>query len=502
MPDQRRECDQDLRAMLNNLSACRILCLGDLMLDRFVYGQVDRISPEAPVPIVRIGEMHVMLGGVGNVARNIVSLGGTAVVVGVCCHDDNGRELTSILDSIPNLVNAAVLSMDRPTTSKVRVIAGHQQLLRLDHEVAAPIDADAEAGVIENLDHWAAACHAVVLSDYAKGVLTEAVTRHAITLAQRLGLPVFVDPKRRDMRFYRGATVIKPNRKELAEATAMQVADQTGLVTAARVLLAETEAQAILVTRAEEGMTLVTADGEANSIPSTAREVFDVSGAGDTVIATAALVYSGGHSLQAAMQMANVAAGVAVSKLGTAAITMAELAAAMVDDQRSSTETEGKLQTTVQAMATVEKWKRSGLIVGFTNGCFDILHAGHVQMLRAARQECDRLVVAVNTDASVRRLKGFNRPLNSLDDRSSVIEGLQSSNLVVSFDQDTPVALIQQLKPDVLIKGADYTISSVVGADAVKAWGGRVVLVPVAVGRSTSLIVDRVRQMVVPAVGP
>ncbi|MFC7737776.1 bifunctional D-glycero-beta-D-manno-heptose-7-phosphate kinase/D-glycero-beta-D-manno-heptose 1-phosphate adenylyltransferase HldE [Roseomonas sp. GCM10028921] len=472
----------------------RILCLGDVMLDRFHYGRIDRISPEAPVPVVRMGENRAMLGGAGNVARNIASLGGEAVLVGVVGADAAGREVTALIAGMPGLVDATTTCSLRPTIAKTRIIAGHQHVVRLDEEETGPI-ADGEAAAIrERVEALLPGCHALVLSDYAKGLLREDVVRHAIGAARRLGLPVLVDPKRPDFGFYAGATLLTPNLKELRAAAPGPTGTEDELAAAARALLDPSGVGAILVTRSEKGMLLVEAGDGVHTVPAHAKEVFDVSGAGDTVIAALALAVAAGNPLPRAMRIANAAAGVVVGKLGTATLDIAELAAAMEADAREDGDIDGKIApSAARAIPVIEAWRRRGLEIGFTNGCFDILHRGHVTMLQAARAKCDRLVVALNTDDSVRRLKGPTRPVNALEDRLAVIAALQSVDLVLAFAEDTPLELIRRLQPDVLFKGADYREEDVVGGDVVRARGGRVALIDLVPGRSTTGIIARSR---------
>ncbi|WP_424140559.1 bifunctional D-glycero-beta-D-manno-heptose-7-phosphate kinase/D-glycero-beta-D-manno-heptose 1-phosphate adenylyltransferase HldE [Roseomonas chloroacetimidivorans] len=469
----------------------RILCLGDVMLDRFYYGRVDRISPEAPVPVVRMTEHRAMLGGAGNVARNIASLGGQAVLLGIVGEDLAGRELSALIEGAPGLIDANIRSATRPTICKTRIIATHQQLVRLDEEVTGAISEADVAAVCRRLSERLPGCQALVISDYAKGLLRAEVVRYAIQVAHRSGIPVFVDPKRDDFAFYSGATVLTPNLKELAAAARAPVETDEQVAAAAQALLTSAQAKAMLVTRSEKGMLLTELDGSVHVVPTHAKEVFDVSGAGDTVIAVAALSVAAGHPLPRAMRIANAAAGVVVGKLGTATLDIEELNAALDADAATVADIAGKVVSPGRAVAIIEGWRRRGLEVGFTNGCFDILHRGHVTMLTASRAACDRLVVALNSDASVRRLKGLSRPINTLDDRSAVIAALQSVDLVVSFDDDTPLEIITRLQPDVLFKGADYRVEDVVGAEVVRACGGRVALIDLVPGRSTSNIIAR-----------
>jgi len=472
----------------------RILCLGDVMLDRFHYGRIDRISPEAPVPVVRMAESRAMLGGAGNVARNIASLGGEAVLVGVVGDDAAGREVAGLIAGTRGLVDATVASAGRPTIAKTRIIAGHQHVVRLDEEVTGPVAEGDAAAVSARVAALLPGCHALVLSDYAKGVLSGAVVRHAIDAARALGLPVLVDPKRADFAFYAGATLLTPNLKELRAAAHHPAETEEEVAAAARALLGPAGAQAILVTRSEKGMLLVEAEGGVHTVPAHAKEVFDVSGAGDTVIAVVALAVAAGHPLPRAMRIANAAAGVVVGKLGTATLDPAELDAAMEAEGAETTDIAGRLLPSAEAaLPILDGWRRRGLEIGFTNGCFDILHAGHVTMLQAARAACDRLVVALNTDDSVRRLKGEGRPVNPLPDRMAVIAALRSADLVLAFGEDTPLDLITRLQPDVLFKGADYRPEEVVGGEVVTARGGRVALIDLVPGRSTTGIIARSR---------
>ncbi len=472
----------------------RILCLGDVMLDRFHYGRIERISPEAPVPVVRMGDSRAMLGGAGNVARNIGSLGGQAVLVGVVGEDAAGRELRGLIAATTGLVDATIASTTRPTIAKTRIIAGHQHVVRLDEEVTGAIAEEDAAAIRARVEALLPGCHALVLSDYAKGLLRADVVRHAIELARGMGLPVLVDPKRHDFAFYAGATLLTPNLKELRAAAQGPAETEAEVTAAARALLGPSGAEAILVTRSEKGMLLVEADGGVHAVPAHAKEVFDVSGAGDTVIAVAALSVAAGHPLSRAMRIANAAAGVVVGKLGTATLDRAELAAALAAEDGEEADIDGKIAVSAEgAIPMLDDWRRRGLEIGFTNGCFDILHRGHVTMLQAARAQCDRLVVALNTDDSVRRLKGASRPVNPLEDRLAVIAALQSVDLVLAFGEDTPLELITRLRPDVLFKGADYREDEVVGGDAVRSAGGRVALIDLVPGRSTTGIIARSR---------
>ena len=476
-----------------DLSGISVLCFGDVMLDRFVYGEVERISPEAPVPVLRLSRTREMLGGAGNVVNNIASLGGRAVLVGLLGHDDAGSRLRGLLDALPAVDAACALTADRPTVCKTRFIAGTQQVVRADEESQAPLTEREEAALIAAVRAAMPRVGAVVLADYGKGVLNPRTLHAAIEAARAVRVPVFVDPKSPDFAAYRGATCITPNLKELSAASGMSVGGHDEVVAAARHVLGAAGAAAILATRSEKGMMLVEADGGVHSVPARARQVFDVSGAGDTVIATMALCHAAGRSLSQAMHIANAAASVVVSKLGTATATMAEVTRELdaQDHEAHALEVPGLLPLD-EARTLVARWKEQGLSVGFTNGCFDIVHPGHVSLLARSRGECDRLVVGLNGDASVRRLKGATRPVNTLESRAAVLAAIRSVDCVVGFDEDTPLELIRALMPDVLVKGADYTIDTVVGAAEVAAAGGRVVLAGLVPNQSTTGIIARI----------
>ncbi len=477
-----------------DFSNISVLCIGDLMLDRFLYGDVERISPEAPVPVLRLNRTREMLGGAGNVASNIASLGGRAILVGLVGRDDAGRRLRSILAESSNVAAACIDTDDRPTICKTRFIAAQQQVVRADEESREPLTDSERANLLAALHQHLGQVGAVVLADYGKGVLDAAMVAEVISAVRRAGLPAFVDPKARDFSRYRGATCITPNLNELAVASGMPVGDEASVVAAARRVLEEAKASAILATRSEKGMMLVEASGEVHSVDARAREVFDVSGAGDTVIATLALCHAAGRSLAQAMHVANAAASVVVSKAGTATADLREVMAELdAHDHDRHTQPPPGVEPVGRVKKLVAEWKAQGLVVGFTNGFFDIVHPGPVSLLEQARAECDRLVVALNTDESVRRLKGDTRPINALSSRARVVAALRSVDCVTSFGQETPFELISALTPDVLVKGADYALDKVVGGDVVRAAGGRVVLADLTAGQSTSATIDRIK---------
>ncbi|MDG6094938.1 D-glycero-beta-D-manno-heptose-7-phosphate kinase [Acetobacter sp. AN02] len=475
-----------------DFSAITVLCIGDVMLDRFFYGDMERISPEAPVPVLLMGQKREMPGGAGNVASNVVSLGGHAVLIGLAGADEAGETLRKSLRSRPRVSDCLVTTGQRPTICKTRFIASHQQVIRADEESRLPLQAEEAEALCRAFDAQSDRVHVVILSDYGKGVCDERVIRHVIAACRARGIAVFADPKNPDFRHYLGATCITPNAKELAAASGMATGEDAQAEAAARKVMARAEASAILATRSEKGMMLVSSDGSVVSVPARAREVFDVSGAGDTVIATMALAFGAGLEMKDAMRIANAAAGVVVGKLGTATADISEVTDEL-EAQDASVE-EAQLLTRFQALAQVQRWKARGLKVGFTNGCFDILHPGHVALLAEARRACDRLVVGLNEDESVSRLKGPSRPVNMLASRAAVMAAIRYVDAVVGFGEDTPLELIRELMPDVLVKGADYRPDQVVGADLVLAAGGRLVLADLRPGHSTTATIARIAE--------
>ncbi len=482
----------DLGALVGAMGTVTVLCIGDVMLDRFIYGHVERISPEAPIPVLRVGGETVMLGGAGNVAANLAGLGAGCRFVAAIGDDRAGAQVTELVTAGLGRADGLVVEPGRQTSIKSRFVAGGQQLLRTDRETTAPVAAATAAGLLAAVEAALPHCAAVVLSDYAKGVLAPGVIRGVLDAAHSAGRPVVADPKGPDFARYRGATVLTPNRKELAEATGVATADDAQVERAARRLLAEAAVMAVVATRGERGMSVVPGDGPALHLHGEAREVFDVSGAGDTVAATIAAALGAGASLPDAARLANLAGGIVVGRVGTAPIRADDLSAA-VRHQRWA-RGEAKVLDTAPALERVRRWRAEGRRVGFTNGCFDLLHPGHLSLLHQARAACDRLIVGLNTDASVRRLKGDGRPVQDETARAAVLAALEVVDLVVPFADDTPLRLIETLRPDVLVKGADYTVDRVVGADLVQGYGGCVVLARLAPGHSTTATIQRLAQ--------
>jgi D-beta-D-heptose 7-phosphate kinase/D-beta-D-heptose 1-phosphate adenosyltransferase len=428
-----------------------------------------------------------MLGGAANVAANVASLGGVAVLIGVMGDDAAASHVNDLITAFEgSVVDAVVRSAASCTTQKTRFIAGDRHLLRADYETTA-LTAQDERRVIEVLEQRVVDCDAVVISDYSKGVVCPAVMGAALGAAQTSGIPLIGDPKRRDFRLYAGATLITPNRKELEFATGESCLDIASCERAAAEVTALTGA-AVLLTLSEDGVALFESGREPWVEGAQAKVVRDVSGAGDTILAASAVALAAGASLPDASHFSNVAAAVAVGKSGTSYVTSDELNLALLHAPDADALT-GKLVSMASASVVRQLWHDHGLAVGFTNGCFDLLHPGHIKLLAEARATCDRLIVGLNTDDSVRRLKGETRPIQTELARAEVIGALRSVDLVVLFDGNTPLDLIHELRPDVLIKGADYSVEAVVGADVVLGWGGRVELIDLVPGQSSSRLI-------------
>lgn len=477
---------------LPDFSPYAVLVVGDFMLDRYLWGEVERISPEAPVPVVRLARETERVGGAGNVAANLAGLGARARVAGLIGADAAGDALLASLAGAGVDVAGMARDAERPTITKTRIIGGHQQMLRLDRERTGAFPDAARQRLIAAVtaDLRADPPAALVLSDYAKGCLTADVCQALIGAARALGVPVLVDPKGLDFDKYRGATCLTPNKREAAEVCAPASRDTEALLAGVEALRRRTGVEFITLTRGEEGMSVLDADG-IRHFPASARQVYDVSGAGDTVIATLAAAVAAGLDRDQACVLANLAAGIVVGKVGTVPIELAELRQALRrEDGRAQAD---KVRDRADAADFVAGLRAAGRKVVFTNGCFDLLHAGHVTYLEQARRLGDALVVGLNTDRSVRALKGPTRPVIHEADRARVLAALEAVDAVVVFDEDTPLALIEALRPDVLVKGDDYREEQVVGAAEVKSWGGRVALVPVVPGRSTTGIVSRLR---------
>lgn len=473
-----------MQLILPVFEQARVLVVGDVMLDRYWHGVSSRISPEAPVPVVKISQKDDRPGGAANVALNMAALGAQVSLVGVVGIDEAGEILQQRLAAAG--INASLqLTGKSPTITKLRVTSRHQQLLRMDFE--EKFHSQDVNQIFNKTRHQLTQANVLILSDYAKGTLQDC--QSLIALAKSAGVPVLVDPKGNQFDLYKGASLLTPNFHEF-EAVVGPCRDEATLVEKGNGLIEKLNLDALLITRGEHGMTLLRHNQPELHLPARAREVFDVTGAGDTVIAILAASLSTGLDLPHAVALANLAAGIVVGKQGTAVVSVPELRRAIISEQG----VERGVVSEDQLLMALEDARASGEKIVFTNGCFDIIHAGHVGYLDDARKQGDRLIVAVNSDASIKRLKGEGRPINTLDRRMTVLAGLGAVDWVVSFDEDTPERLLRRLKPDVLVKGGDYKEDQVVGADLVKNYGGEVKVLSFFDNCSTTSIVNRIRQ--------
>lgn len=466
-----------------------VLVIGDVMLDRYLMGNVNRISPEAPVPVVLLNNSEERAGGAANVAANLSGLGITTHIIGCIGNDDTGKTLTKLIASAGIDVANLMTSQQRPTVSKTRVISGTQQIVRIDDESSSRFSTVESQELLTITNNAIAKKPAmVILSDYAKGMLDDATCKAIIQQCKQFNVPVIADPKGRDYSKYLGATALTPNKKETAEACGVAINDTTALLQAAKLLKENLKLDFLAVTRGEEGISFIDAN-HTEHIAATAKKVFDVSGAGDTVIATLAAGLVHGLTPHDALQLANIAAGIVVGKVGTVPVSQSELLKALVsEDGQSQVDKICDLQ---QLSELVSHWRASNQKIVFTNGCFDLLHAGHVTYLEAAKKTGDKLILGLNTDRSVSALKGPTRPVVHEGDRARVLAALASVDAVILFDEDTPLRLIDAIRPDVIVKGDDYTEAQVVGGKEVKSWGGSVKLIPLVQGRSTSNIIKK-----------
>ncbi|MDX1915774.1 MAG: D-glycero-beta-D-manno-heptose-7-phosphate kinase [Methylophilus sp.] len=463
------------------------LVIGDVMLDRYLMGEVSRISPEAPVPIVLLKSQNERAGGASNVAANLALLGIKTHILGCVGDDNEGKTLIQLMQNIGIDTQGIITLQHRPTIAKTRILGGHQQMMRLDQENAGALSQQEEAQVFETIPKMLSIKPSmVILSDYAKGLLSEAICQHIIQACRQANIPVLVDPKGKDYAKYKGATALTPNKKETAEAC-NTVASDAELIQKASALKQSLDLTFLAVTRGDEGITLL--DDQVHHLEATAKQVFDVSGAGDTVIATLAAGMMYALSALDSLDLANTAAGVVVGKVGTVPITKSELLLALANQQ--SDQQAHKVCDLAELMQKVEIWKQTKQKIVFTNGCFDLLHAGHVTYLEAAKKRGDKLILGLNTDRSVSALKGPTRPVVNQNDRARVLAALESVDAVILFDEDTPLNLINAIKPHVIAKGSDYTVAQVVGGQEVLSWGGEIALIDLVEGRSTSNLIKK-----------
>lgn len=466
-----------------------MLVFGDIMLDEYVWGGVDRISPEAPVPVLRVKDRTSRLGGAGNVAANLAGLGCRTILMGMLGRDRSGEQVIKHCSSV-GIDSRSLHSDTFLTITKTRVMGGTQQLVRIDDESSDSVSSSDRSDLFTRFVEALAEVQAVIISDYGKGIFTHTFTRQCIAVCRDHDVPVLVDPKQEDWGAYEGADCITPNAREFSAACGRAGYGESSPERVGVEMCARFGLTSMLVTQGGDGMTLFRPAGPGRHLPTRARDVFDVSGAGDTVIATLAVGVACGCSFEDAMEAANFAAGVVVGKVGTYAVTAQDLAE--VHGRSENCGVTGAVSRSY-AERMLEHWRMRGLRVVFTNGCFDLLHPGHVHLLNQAKKLGDRLVVGLNSDASVQRLKGPGRPVVCEDDRAAILSALESVDLVVLFCEDTPDELIRSLKPDILVKGSDYQPHEVVGHDLVAGWGGRVELVPLFNGRSTTGIVEKIK---------
>ncbi len=477
--------------VLDRFASCRVAVIGDLILDCYLHGSVSRISPEAPVPVVRSLAEEIVPGGAANVAANIATLGGLVDIVGPTGMDSARDNLIERLHALGAVDTSGMIAVaGRPTTRKLRVLGARQQIVRVDEEDTSPFDCIVEERLLEAAIDATDRADVVVLSDYGKGALSTRILREIIDRCNATQKKVLVDPKRLDLSANRGATILTPNRQELTAATRLPC-ETDGEAQLAAAAAQEASDANVLLTRSEKGMSYFPVSGASIHLATVAQDVFDVSGAGDTVIAVLAASLGSGLSILESMKLANHAAGIVVAKVGTACVTPDELRASLASELASVSVNDGRHIGREQAIAQRWAWAREKLTVGFANVCFDLLHPGHVSLIRQAAATCDRLIMALNSDASVRRLKGSSRPIQNEESRAAVMGAIKGVSAVVIFDEDTPLELIQALQPDILIKGADYSEDKVVGAEIVRARGGRVVLAELSAGQSTSKLVAK-----------
>jgi D-beta-D-heptose 7-phosphate kinase/D-beta-D-heptose 1-phosphate adenosyltransferase len=481
--------------LVERLAGRTVVLIGDLMLDKYLYGDAERLSPDAPVPVLQYRREDARLGGAGRVAADLATLGARVRVVSILGADDAGRRIREMLGEWSCDLSGIVEVADRPSTSKVRLVglAQHrhpQQMMRLDYEDGSPISGAVAERVLAAVERALAGADALCLEDYNKGLLTPAVCQRVIALARAANVPVFVDPAAiKDYSKYAGASVITPNGTETTLASGMKVTTEEEFKAAAEHLLENLNLQAVLLTLDKRGSYLATREGERRWLKTRERTVYDVSGAGDMVLAMVAAARASGASWTEAATLGNIAGGLEVERFGSVPVTRDEIIEELLMEARQHL---GKQRTIETLLPELARHRAAGKKIVFTNGCFDLIHLGHVKYFQFAKHQGDLLVVAVNTDSSIRRLKGDKRPIIGEADRVGVLEELESIDYLVRFDADTPVDLIHAIAPDVLVKGADYAKEQVVGWDFVESRGGHVSLAPLVDGRSTSWVIERI----------
>ncbi len=483
---------QQMEQVFSAITETRLLVVGDLILDKYIWGKTSRISPEAPVQVVEVERDELRLGGAGNVVNNLLSFGCQVAVASVVGADEDGQKLLNLLTQRGIDIGGIQQSSQRTTSRKSRVLASHQQMLRIDRESTGAISSEEQAALLEYVKLQLPQVGAVLLSDYLKGVLAPELLQQIIGLCRQAKIPVIVDPKGEDFSRYRGATLLTPNRREAEVATGIVIDNDAALLQAGANLLNAQQLDALVLTRSEAGLSLFAADGSVEHLPTEAREVFDVSGAGDTVVAIIGAALAVGASLSDAASLANLAAGIVVGKLGTSTVTASEI---LVESARRNRRPEGKILPRDELAILLDSQRTAGKKIVFTNGCFDLLHAGHVKYLQQARNLGDLLVLGLNSDDSIRRLKGPKRPLLDESERAQILAALDCIDYLTIFDEDTPLELLQIVRPDILVKGGDYLPDEVVGKELVESYGGRVELIQFVDGKSTTNIIDKILSM-------
>ncbi len=466
-----------------------VVVVGDVILDEYIDGEINRISPEAPVGVLDCKSETYMLGGAANVAANVVKLGCRAALIGVTGGDPAAAELKSLLKKEKIGAGHVVTSGDRPTIKKSRIISRRQQILRIDRENRSPIPKSVERKLIQNFKKALAKAQGAVISDYDKGMLTKKLLREAISYARKKGKPVVVDPKGDSFAKYKGADVITPNRAELEKAAGIRCVDKKSVEKAARRIIKRHSISCVLATLGADGMAMFTKKGESHFFPTVAREVFDVTGAGDTVVAVFTAALLGGMLPEEAARLSNHAGGLQVAHLGAFGISRKEMERSLAGAAGFD---ESKIANLKDAAAVAESLRKQNKKVVFTNGCFDLIHFGHIQYLRKAKKLGHRLVLGLNSDSSVKRLKGSGRPLLAEHDRAHILAALDCVDIVVIFDEKTPIKLIKAIKPDILVKGGDYKIDQIVGYKEIKKWGGRALTLPYVKGNSTTGLIQKI----------
>ena len=472
----------------------KVLCVGDLILDHYVHGNIDRISPEAPIPVLKADDRNYnILGGCGNVARNICSANSKCHLISIVGNDNDGLKIREIIKEIKNLTFNLIIDKNRCTTKKTRYVCENQQILRVDNEIESPISEVLETKIIKLLKNKINDYDVIVLSDYNKGVLTDTLIKKIIKIAQHFKKILIVDPKKKDFSVYAGATFITPNIKELKSSVNTfdinsKNNDDNLVIKLSKQIINKFKFKAVITTRSSDGISVVTDVGSFFHLPSEAKEVFDVSGAGDTVLAYLSTSISKGKSLESSVKISNIAAGLAVGKFGTSVVSIGE-----VDNIK---QIKNIKVVTNQNLSKALKDYDSNKIIGFTNGCFDLLHTGHISYLKSAKQKCDILILGLNSDESIRKLKGKNRPIVEQKDRVEILSSFPFIDKIVVFDEVTPIKLIKRIKPNIIFKGKDYKKKDVVGFRESKKWQGRVILIDFIKNKSTTNLIERIKTSV------